>query len=323
MNGVHPDYDYYQNGDSRHHHRKSRPSQPDYAGYTETDFMHNQAYSERHKIIRASGSMASAAGNPTPELDPRRDKRSKGVTDRVSRYGREMSDRRDEIFANTINDLTTQTRVLYTHPASSSAYSIRLYPLTIERAAMLDAIDLEDQYALENVRATWEEEKDKIEDEYRKGQERVRERILEGIEERRRKAREEKDGEGIVVGDSSLDAPSISNATRIRPATLSTNAPTFPFPFSLAAPTPYGLALDDISSPFSLSLTAAAPGGLGAGGPRKRQNRGAGRDGGVLTLGKAIQQGLTPCKEGEIDSDLGEIRKGMKRRRAAVKAAGG
>ena len=47
-----------------------------------------------------------------------------------------------------------------------------------------------------------------------------------------------------------------------------------------------------------------------------------GKEGGVLTLGKAIA-GLTASKESDIEHDLGEIRRGVKRRRAAVKAQGG
>ena len=37
-----------------------------------------------------------------------------------------------------------------------------------------------------------------IEDEFEKGRLRLKERIAEGIEERRRRAREEKEGEGVV-----------------------------------------------------------------------------------------------------------------------------
>jgi hypothetical protein len=44
--------------------------------------------------------------------------------------------------------------------------------------------------------AAYEEEQEKIEDDWRQRRTRVQERMLEAIEERRRKAREEKDGEG-------------------------------------------------------------------------------------------------------------------------------
>lgn len=39
-----------------------------------------------------------------------------------------------------------------------------------------------------------------MEDEWKRGRERIRERLMDGIEERRRRAREEKDGEGAAGG---------------------------------------------------------------------------------------------------------------------------
>ena len=86
---------------------------------------------------------------------------------------------------------------LATRPESSSAYMLRLYPLTLERSALLQQIASEEEYEHEAVRIAYEEERDRVEEEWKRGRERVRERLLEGIEERRRRAREEKDGEGI------------------------------------------------------------------------------------------------------------------------------
>lgn len=39
-----------------------------------------------------------------------------------------------------------------------------------------------------------------MEEEWKRGRERVRERLIEGIEDRRRRAREEKEGEGTTGG---------------------------------------------------------------------------------------------------------------------------
>lgn len=83
-------------------------------------------------------------------------------------------------------------------PEDSHEFLLRLYPISLERSARLAQLASEEEYAHEGVRVAWEEERDRVEDEYRRGRERVRERLLEGIEERRRKAREEKDGEGIT-----------------------------------------------------------------------------------------------------------------------------
>lgn len=97
----------------------------------------------------------------------------------------------------SIATLQNSAMQLATRPETSSAYMLRLYPLTLERSARLQQIAAEEDYAHEAVRIAYEEERDRVEEEWKKGRERVRERLLEGIEERRRRAREEKDGEGI------------------------------------------------------------------------------------------------------------------------------
>lgn len=239
------------------------------------------------------------------------------------------------IYTNSLTTLTTFSRLLHQSPADSAAYSVRLYPIALERAALLDAIDIEEQHALDSVRAAWKAEVALIEDEYRKGQLRLRERVLEGLEERRRRARDEKEGDGVLLNgwcnifhpvatcclvQLGIESPLESANTR-----NSNGSSRYTPPFVLSAPAPYGLAPDDLASPFPLSLTSIQPptGGTGAAANRKpRQNRTGGREGGVLTLGKAIA-GITASKDSEVDHDLGEIRRAVKRRKAAVKAAGG
>lgn len=54
----------------------------------------------------------------------------------------------------------------------------------------------EEDHEAKCVWRAYEEEVKRVEDECRTGRELVRERLLKGIEDRRRRAREEKDGEG-------------------------------------------------------------------------------------------------------------------------------
>lgn len=91
---------------------------------------------------------------------------------------------------------------LTTHPENVPAYQLRLYPLSLERSALLASSVFQERYALECVQTAYEEERERVEDEWRRGRERIRERLLEGIEERRRRAREDKDGEGTGAGTS-------------------------------------------------------------------------------------------------------------------------
>ena len=50
------------------------------------------------------------------------------------------------------------------------------------------------------IETAYEEERDRVEEEWKRGRDMIRKRLLEGIDERRRRAREEKDGEGNVGG---------------------------------------------------------------------------------------------------------------------------
>ncbi|KAF9517838.1 hypothetical protein BS47DRAFT_1389550 [Hydnum rufescens UP504] len=325
-----------------HTHTHQHPLPSHHSSQHATSSHQHQHQHDRVKVIRSSGAPGGAgsgtttaaagpsngvilgasksSGSVEPELRQARDggKRKREIMERVIKYSRDMSDRRDEIYSSSLTALTSLARRLHQNPADTAAYAARLYPLALERAALLDAIELEEQHALDSAQTIWKAEVNQIDDEFKKGKARLRERIMEGLEERRRRAREEKEGEAIVPVESSLEvaAGALNRPTNGRLA-----------PFTLSAPIPYGLSPDDLASPFPLSLTSIQPShssGGGGGGPgrKPRLNRTGGKEGGVLTLGKAIA-GLTPSKESDIDHDLGEIRRGVKRRRAAVKAQGG
>lgn len=79
-------------------------------------------------------------------------------------------------------------------------YNLRLLPLSLERSAILAQLENEERYAIQCAQTAYDEERERVEDEWKRGRDRVRERLLEGIEERRRKAREEKEGEGATGG---------------------------------------------------------------------------------------------------------------------------
>jgi hypothetical protein len=89
---------------------------------------------------------------------------------------------------------------LSSRPESSSLYTLRLYPHSLERSALLAQCASEERRGLECVDVAYDEEKLRVEEECRTGRMRVRERLLEGLEERRKKAREEKEGEGTSGG---------------------------------------------------------------------------------------------------------------------------
>ena len=89
---------------------------------------------------------------------------------------------------------------LSTRPETLPAYNLRLYPISLERSALLAQLVFQEKHALEVVQTAYDEERERVEEEWRKGRDRIRERLLEGIEERRRRAREEKESDGPVAG---------------------------------------------------------------------------------------------------------------------------
>ena len=154
--------------------------------------------------------------------DGKKDRRRKEI---VGRLGKEMNDRRDECvspltsslshacsnevasvppsgrqYAESISALHSVAMQLAARPETLPSYTLRLYPLSLERSALLAQLAVEERNSLESAEAAYELERERVEEEWKRGRDRIRERLLEGIEERRRRARDEKDGEGTVSG---------------------------------------------------------------------------------------------------------------------------
>lgn len=83
---------------------------------------------------------------------------------------------------------------------------------------------------------------------------------------------------------------------------------------------PHSLSVDELPSPFPLPLTSThlSTGTNANATSNRRRAKGGGREAqAVGGLGKSLHL-LTACKEVEIEQDLGEIRRGNKRRRVAA-----
>ncbi|KAG9009326.1 hypothetical protein FRB90_008419 [Tulasnella sp. 427] len=264
---------------------------------------HQQPANERVKVIRGSAagrrdSTDSDGPGGHPNGVHRKEKRRRIVVG-----GREPSKERfHKTFMETRERLTVTNRILLANPSDSGEYALKVYPFSLERAALLSQIEHDEENGLDSAQTTYDEEKNKIEDEWKKGKERIRERLLESLEERRKKAREEMASDGALADVPTFDPPA---------ATRSSTRDRKPPPFTLAAPHPFGAAGEDMVSPFPLPLTSYA-GGTGAWSAKGKRQKGVGAGG--LTLGKAITA-LQGLKETEIDSDLGEVKKAAKRKR--------
>ncbi|KAI0741647.1 hypothetical protein C8Q80DRAFT_147368 [Daedaleopsis nitida] len=280
--------------------------------------------------------------------EAKKDKRRKEVVGKITK---EMVERREDLgrhYAEAISDLHSLSIQLSTRPETSPAYNLRLYPLTLERGALLSSAEFQERHALQVVQTAYDEERERVEEEWKRGRDRIRERMLEGIEDRRRRAREEKDGEGTVAdggGDLQSRPP-----RKLRNKTGGTSPPPTPIPgghpglgngaitsISSGPVTtgpllnPHSLSVEELPSPFPLPLISGYSGGgqssgygVGAGGAGngRRRAKGAGQAQAPGTLGKSLNV-FQPLKEAEIDADLGEIRRGNRRRRAAAGGAAG
>ena len=107
--------------------------------------------------------------------------------------------------AELSTELVNTAYRLCTEASEDTLFNLSLYPSTLERSARLNQATLDYEAALLHADQAYEEELNKLYEEWQTGRERVKERLLEGIEERRRRAREEKDGEGVLNGISICD----------------------------------------------------------------------------------------------------------------------
>ncbi|KAG7093560.1 hypothetical protein E1B28_007230 [Marasmius oreades] len=283
----------------------------------------------------------------------KKERKRKDISGKV---GKEMNDRRDDgrHFSESINALHNASYQLSTRPELYPLYNLRLLPVTIERSAYLSQVQLDEAYARSRAEMAYEEERERVEEEWKRGRDRVRERLMEGIEERRRRAREDKEGEGTSAADATLDSQSRPHLTRKLRNKIGTSPPPPALHGTPAAPAgpngmvigaisnmpittgpflnPHSLSVDEIPSPFPLPLTStfSTHNGLGAGGGsgvggnatnRRRPKGGGGHQSSTIGgLGKSLAM-LAGCKEVEVEQDLIEIRRGNKKRRAAIQAS--
>ena len=151
--------------------------------------------------------------------------------------------------------------------------------------------------------------------------------------------------------DATLDSQSRPHITRKLRNKIGTSPPPTPLGASGSAVTngigisnlpittgpfvnPHSLSVDEIPSPFPLALTSTSvpnggtsgSGGVGAGisgssGRRRVKGSGTHQSQAIGGLGKSLAM-LAGSKEIEIENDLGEIRRGNKRRRATAMSLG-
>lgn len=107
------------------------------------------------------------------------------------------------MYIETHTNLSHLASSLLPLPPTSQSYLLSLYTLTLERDALLSQISHHHEYRVDSSRKLFDLERDKLEDDYRKARDGVRQMLLDKVDERRKRLREEKDG-GDVMGQSTL-----------------------------------------------------------------------------------------------------------------------
>ncbi|EIN09457.1 hypothetical protein PUNSTDRAFT_143013 [Punctularia strigosozonata HHB-11173 SS5] len=275
----------------------------------------------------------STASSSRAQDEIRKDRKRKEI---AGRMGKEILERRDDgrQFTETISALHSNSIQLAARPETHPAYNLRLYPVSLERSALLAQLVFEERHALDCIQTAYDEEREKVEAEFQRGMGSVRTRLMDGIEERRKRAREEKDGDG-TIGDTTLDSQARPHITRKLRNKLGNSPPPTPGhaghgnasaagvgpPINGPGTNPLSLSVDELPSPFPLPLvssTAANGAGVnGAAATGRKRAKGEPRNQ-IADRSKAPQSQITHCKNDEIESDLGDIRRGNKRRRGPL-----
>ncbi|GAA6035997.1 hypothetical protein JCM8097_005206 [Rhodosporidiobolus ruineniae] len=163
---------------------------------------------------------------PAAPHEGKREKRRREMVDRVARLQEDTVARRDrvfhdlsEIFARTADELlpppvfpTSDLSIPvgqlppslpFTDPVIPDMHPIpylfSLHRLSLERNNTQVAVRLFHQHQVASARRLYDAEVERIEDEYEAATKSVVEKLLEGVDERRRRLAEEKDGEGVTI----------------------------------------------------------------------------------------------------------------------------
>lgn len=132
-------------------------------------------------------------------------------------------------------------------------YLFSLHRLSLERANEQVAIRLFHQHQVASARRLYEAEVERIEDEYEAATKGVVEKLFEGVEERRKRLLEEKEGEGVTIGASAAEHSLVVSLVR------SVSAPADSFEDVAGAQTPSSRVSEHTARAACAATGASAP----------------------------------------------------------------
>ncbi|BGP52693.1 hypothetical protein JCM8202v2_000249 [Rhodotorula sphaerocarpa] len=201
-----------------------------------------QPYDGKYRSVQLSRGSACSYAHAVAPHESKRDKRRREMVDRVSRLNEDTIARRDrifhdlsEIYARTADELLpppvfptsdlsipvgelppslpfTDPVIPDMHPVP---YLFSLHRLSMERAHEQLALRLFHAHQLASAKRLYDAEVDRIEDEYEAATKGVVERLCDGVEERKKRLLEEKEGEGVTI-DTFLETQRTHGTRRMR-----------------------------------------------------------------------------------------------------------
>ncbi|WFD44410.1 hypothetical protein MPSI1_003078 [Malassezia psittaci] len=153
--------------------------------------------------------MADMPGMPVSK----RDRKRREVLDRLEHARWEGLENRDALFHEAYASLTSTYQTLLTHPSHVREYSIAVADLTLDRNATLREIALDHAFRRERSETTYAAEHTKLDDEARLAKRSVKDKLLQVVENRKRRLREEKEG-GELASESLLESSQRTHSTR-------------------------------------------------------------------------------------------------------------
>lgn len=142
----------------------------------------------------------------------KRDRKRKEVLERIDRTHWEGLENREAVFHDAYVSLTSMYHALVSRPTLVREYTMGLADKTLDRNAAIREVALYHAFRMERSQSTYAVERAKVEDEARLAKRSVRDKLLNVIEDRKRRLKDEKEG-GEFAADFLLE-PSRQHSTR-------------------------------------------------------------------------------------------------------------
>ncbi|EGG04569.1 uncharacterized protein MELLADRAFT_72309, partial [Melampsora larici-populina 98AG31] len=126
-------------------------------------------------------------------FESKKDKRRRDQVARIERIRDDNLRRREEIYTNAWKELNETQFALMSNPPTEINYLLQLHRESLKRENELLAVRVYHDHLISSARASFESEVKSIEEEFANAKAQAKDKLLESLEERRKKLKEEKE----------------------------------------------------------------------------------------------------------------------------------